>query len=739
MKINKGITLIALIITIIVLIILTGIAISMFSSSGIVSKASEATFKTRMAELEEKANLYTGWEITQTMQTDTTTINAGEILKSAIADGVIMDITEDDVSINIESVLGNITAEEKDYMVIYKGEFYYISRSGEKNNEEQKQWCEEMGINVLEYIKPTGIMIRTGKYELVKGIYLCTPKLDQGFATKKTRYMVQNTEGNMAPGKWVTDFPSEDWYDYANSMWANVYIESDGSETYYVWVPRYCFKLNQATQRSDVKFIDINNNYKDAEGNETLWADLQAQGYQVPEAFTMGGTELTGYWATKYTLGNATTPVTINYDMSAKQGKITIKNMTRNTTITDTNPITKYTVALNGKIVQTITDPTTIQNINSQVIEITNLKVGDNLVNVTGLNANGEIVGSMTKIYSPAVVNAPELASFNQDTTFYVTWDENGNEHSTVPISKEPPQFWYEYGASEWANIVTRNNDGETYYVWIPRYEFQLDQVNQKSFIKFLSGTSTTVDPGYQIPEAFTMGGIELTGYWATKYTLGNVSTAIFDTETVATSSSIRTKAITGTGLAAGQVYKYYINGDYKGESTTATNPYEYTGLTTATLYTILIEIRNSTTDEYIGTITKQVRTVEANKPDLTGFNPSVTYYITYDQDGNEVKGTNITNDGSNSPAGWYNYSNNIWANIVVEANGNVTYYTWIPRYEFMITSTQYAQPAVGRTTVRFIPGTSTDVDPGYQIPEAFTFNGVPISGYWVTKYTAGL
>ena len=78
----------------------------------------------------------------------------------------------------------------------------------------------------------------------------------------------------------------------------------------------------------------------------------------------------------------------------------------------------------------------------------------------------------MTKEYAPAIVNAPDLSGFNKDTTFYVTYDSNGQEHSTTPISQATPKFWYEYGSSQWANIVTRNNELETYYVWIPRYEF---------------------------------------------------------------------------------------------------------------------------------------------------------------------------------------------------------------------------------------------------------------------------
>ena len=58
MKRNKGITLIALVITIIVLLILAGVAISMLSGeNGILRKAAEAKTKTEEAQKEESTTL----------------------------------------------------------------------------------------------------------------------------------------------------------------------------------------------------------------------------------------------------------------------------------------------------------------------------------------------------------------------------------------------------------------------------------------------------------------------------------------------------------------------------------------------------------------------------------------------------------------------------------------------------------------------------------------------------------
>ena len=604
-----------------------------------------------------------------------------------------------------------------------------------------------------------------GEYTLVNGVYSNKPDVT-GFNVNYTRYMYENDQGNMTPGDWITDDQPQNWYSYKDSKWANLYVESGGPETYYVWIPRYCFKLDQESQRSDVKFIDTSNNYKDEKGNVTTWAELKEQGYQIPEAFRFNSYRIPGYWSMKYTAGDTTTPSTVNYDMSVYRGKITIRNITLNTSITSLNPITKYTIALNGKIEKTIEDADILTNVGTQVIEFNNMISGDNVINVTALNAGGEVVGSMTKVYSPAVVNEPDLSGFNKDTTFYVTYDDNGKETSTVPITESAPSDWYEYGESRWANIVTRNNGLETYYTWIPRYAFMLDQTNQKSTIKFITGTSTEAGGGYQIPDAFWFDkngngvqddGEQLTGFWAMKYTAGSETAPRFDTEVMATSASIKTKGITGTAVGEGQIYKYYINGEYKGQKTTATDTFEFSGLSSNTKYTVLVEIRDSTTDEYVGSVVKQISTIDANKPELTGFNADQTYYVLYDGDGNETIGDKVKNNGSNAPSNWYNYSESKWANIVVTdgkvKNGQITeatkttYFTWIPRYEFKITSSQQAQPATARTEVRFLQGTSKDIDVGYQIPDAFWFDkdsngteddGEQLTGYWAMKYTVG-
>ncbi|MCI9177526.1 MAG: hypothetical protein HFJ28_02885 [Clostridia bacterium] len=746
---TAGITLIALVVTIIVLLILAGITIGvLFRDGGIIDQANATAFKTKMSAYRDKVAVYVSWKIADTQNTDITHINSGEILKEMINIKFINDIKVEDVSIPIKEIIDDIGKKEEDYVVVYKGEIYYVSTTRVANNEKQVQWCKEIGIKILDYTPASGIDIKDGSYEKVKDVWLCTPDLSVGFVPEKTRYMVLDKNGSMVPGDWIIERPDKDWYDYANSKWANIYVESDGADCYYVWIPRYCFKLDQTSQRSDVKLIDINNNYKDKDDNVTEWKELEEDGYQVPDAFTFDGKPLPGYWAMKYTAADYGVNQTIlNFQMAVEKKIVTIRDITLKTDVTNSNPIVKYTVALNGVIVQTITSKEEVENIGSKVIQFSGIRVGNNTINVTGLNAKGEIVGSMTQEYALSAPNAPVFTGFNEDTTFYVTYDENGKEHSNIPITKAPPGDWYDYGSRYWANIVTRNNGQEVYYVWIPRYQFKLDQNNEKAIVEFVAGKSTVVKEGFQIPDAFTFGEEELTGYWAMKYTAADIDTSSqFDTETVTTANTIRTLGITGTGTAtAGLKYRYYLEGEYRGEKDTAAEEFEYTVPVAGKEYTIMIEIRDSN-DDYLACIIKKIKTSEVNKPNLSGFNVNQTYYVLYDDDGNEKIGSKVTRDSSgnptNAPSDWYNYGKKKWANIVVTdgtvTNGSITgaskttYFVWIPRYQFKLNQTTQ------RSTVEFISGTGTAVnDSSWQIPEAFTFGDQQLTGYWAMKYTA--
>ena len=690
-KKEQAITLVALVVTIVVLLILAGITISyLLGDNSIFNRANEAKFKARWSTYKEQADVYTTWKIASTMNTNVKGINAGDTLLELIEIEADVDIKPEDVNTQISEIVNNLEKQDERYAVVYHGELCYVLDDRNKNGERDAKWCLEIGIPVLELKRPSGIENGKGDYEYVDGVYLNTPKLDIGFNKNYTRYVNENENGVMEPGNWIFSKPDENWYSYSKGKWANIVTENKGIECYYTWIPRYCFKLNSSSQRADVKLIDINNNYKDPYTEEvTTWEELQKQGYQVPEAFRFNEEELPGYWAMKYNLGESPTPSTIYYDMKVTRGVITITNVKVN----NGGSIVKYGIYLNSELQEEVTSVT------GKTFKLDNMKTGDNVINITGYNSQGEMVGSYTRVYASSAINLPDTTGFNPNTTFYVLYDENDNEHSTVPISSPIPVGWYNYDEAEWANIVTRNNGGEVYYTWIPRYEFVVDGKEQRTEVKFITGTQggtganrAGVTQGYQVPEAFNFNGKELTGYWAMKYNVGDVNTAVFDATAIASSNStITVQGVTGSGVKEGQVYNYYINTTERNKNTkpykTTTNASEHVtfeNLQTGVEYTILIEIRN-TSGGYVTSIIKQLEISVPNKPELTGFNEDCTYYVLYGDSGNETIGEKIKNDGSNMPNNWYDYSKQKWANIVTQNNGTKTYFTWIPRYQFKL------------------------------------------------------
>lgn len=615
-----------------------------------------------------------------------------------------------------------------------------------------------------------------GTYKLINGVYVNTPFLDN-FNQKYTRYLTPKDDQTLEPSNWIYDSEPDNWYDYNNQKWANVYVEAEGVEAYYVWVPRYVYKLDQSTQRSDVKFVDVYNNYTDATTGQVItYKELVEQGYQLPEAFDFGDgnadngllmMSISGYWISKYQLSELA-KFNIDYNMTAGKSSIVVSNFTNNVS----EKATSYTYALNGQI----------KNTSNTLEDYTFTGLTENesyIVNVTALDANGAIVGSMTKTLEPTEVNPPNLEGFDPDTTFYVYYDEDGTEHNEIPISQDAPSNWYNYTYSNWANIVTRNDGLETYYVWIPRYQYKLNQTSQRSDVKFIMGTGTNTETGYQIPEAFWWDknddekedeGEQLTGYWITKYQLTREEkNARITAELSPASDCIHVKDITGTLLQTTNSdgntenvpikYEYYLNGELKHEGTSSTENYTYTGLNINTTYTVNIIARNSSTNAYVGAITKKVTTKVANDPDLTSFKSNGdlkarTYYVIYN--GDSISEYVPIEQGA--PSNWYDYSQSKWANIVV-TDGNVSgntitdatttsYFVWVPRYEYKILNSvndwSNLDTSNARSDVKFLNGTDNNADDGYQIPEAFWWDkndngteddGEQLTGYWISKY----
>ena len=223
---NKGITLIALVITIIVLLILAGVSISMLTGeNGILTQAQNAKNRTEQAQREEQ-NILTGYE---------------DYISQAINGGYV-----ESKGVNAP-VLG-----ENMELVTY--------------NEKTGNWDKNNSSSAYDYIS------------------------------------------------------GEETKDNNSSKWANAKVTIDGIDSYFVWIPRYAYKItyNNPDDRSqggtiDVKFlIGTTDQYYDNEGNlqtakrATTGHEDTTSDYYVHPAFTnnvdLGGwsSELTGIWVGKY-------------------------------------------------------------------------------------------------------------------------------------------------------------------------------------------------------------------------------------------------------------------------------------------------------------------------------------------------------------------------------------------------------------------------------------------------------
>ena len=162
-----------------------------------------------------------------------------------------------------------------------------------KTETENAQEEEENRLNQYkDYInKATGV-VTGGEWDETKGVN--TPAL----------------KGNMELVKWddtSKSFVSDDTnssYDYNNQQWANAKVTIDGVDSYFVWIPRYEYKITYNTPGTpsdggtiEVKFIPTTQTEAD-------------EGYIIHPAFTddssnnyeNGGwnSELSGIWVGKY-------------------------------------------------------------------------------------------------------------------------------------------------------------------------------------------------------------------------------------------------------------------------------------------------------------------------------------------------------------------------------------------------------------------------------------------------------
>ena len=634
---------------------------------GVLTKAQESKFKADMSSYNDQISMYTSGE--EIKQVNRNTINAGLEWSSMQIKDIVPDFDE---------------ASYKEKVVIVKGTMYYFApevKERTKKIKREVKWCEEIGIGVYtgkvalyddyDEVEPPGSMWVT-----VNGVSYYSPDVKK-FSKENTYYV--DTTGDIV-GRTNRIEPPTNWYDYKEKEWANIVTVNGTASAFWVWIPRYEYKLDSTNQKSDIKFIQL-----DQEPDE---------GYEIPESFSFGGQELTGYWISKYELSNT------------NNGGFKVNLSGEEAVIEALSTGGEYKVFVDGLYKETSELPYTITGLRKDI-----------MYNIMIVGPDGNPVGEQDICAEGEEIEPPDLSKFNKSATYYV--DSTGKVTGRVDKT-EAPSNWYSYKNKEWANIVTVTDNNVAYWVWIPRYEYKLSVNDQKSDVKFIPKTQTTPNSGYEIPESFTFGGQQLSGYWISKYELSTSTTEVLNCD-------IETSAIKVKPFKADDTKKYsfFIDGKEYNNGESYTLPYTIQGLNPGQSYNIMVmddELKQPVLERDIVTYSNKFE-----EPDLSGFKSNCTYYVTWDSNGNETR-TPITQA---PPSNWYNYENREWANVVTTgASGDVeAYWVWIPRYEYKL----YSQTQ--KVTVKYIDKKTTTADAGYEIPESFTFGGKQLAGYWISKY----
>ncbi len=288
-KNEKGITLIALMITIIVLLILAGVSISLtIIDNSIVNQSGDAVILSKEAAAKQQVNL-----ILESSYDNSGNINSSKLLEQ------LWQIADSIQGQNGEIEKADTQLEDNDYPIniTIDGITITIDKPA-------------VGSETI----PTPTLTSNGSWDGK----INTPKLGNDMTA-----IAWNNELDE-----ITPLTNEQWYDYADvtiegintSKWANAKT-SDGS--YWVWIPRYEYKLNEETQEIDISFIPVSQTEP-------------SSGYEIHPAFQDGSdtnytngewdAELSGIWVMKFEASNSGNKPKSTYGVSSWRST-TIGNM----------------------------------------------------------------------------------------------------------------------------------------------------------------------------------------------------------------------------------------------------------------------------------------------------------------------------------------------------------------------------------------------------------------------------
>ena len=551
-KFKKGISLITLVITIIVVIILAGAVILSLQKSNPIKQASKSKFLNDVETFKEDLELYKQNQyLKNNGQFDPDTLYAP-------VDG--LDIYD------VIPSLKNSSYGKNDFKV-EKGKLVY-----QGTNKDYQDWSRDAGIEVDKgqvMIKIAAMQIKPVKagvdikysIELDSASNITDNNLDKnivvidkdgkdistqpaitlseysGTDTSKTTVATINTTG-MSDGEYKLKIK-------AGVVNNNVNVAND--ET----ISSESFQIDSTAPSEAITYTISPEGYTN--GNVTLTLNKPSDVDKI--MYSIDGTNYTEYSAPlTITLngniyvksvdvaGNESTPQTIaitsidkaNPDISI-DASVSGQTINGKITLSDNGQIdytrSKYTIS--DKSVSYSTSDSIWDSATAIIESITNISqtevAGDYYIQVLAVDTAGNkvvlvsnklTIGNNDNIIDTGYnngqgVNGPVLAKGMTP----IKW--NG---TTLATTTTDDTNWYSYTTTDkqWANAQTA--DGSM-WVWIPRYEYKIASLYHQSpsgggeiDVKFIQKSQVTADSGYIIEPAFIFGDTQLSGIWVAKF-----------------------------------------------------------------------------------------------------------------------------------------------------------------------------------------------------------------------------
>lgn len=365
-----------------------------------------------------------------------------------------------------------------------------------------------------------------------------------------------------------TTYTLADYIENGTNIYANIKCTANGLESYWVWIPRYAYKLDASVakqEKSNIIYVDINDKPLDTE----KYGESLPEGYTVHAAFKQKE-GLKGIWFSKY---EPSALETLEVD-STEPGKPDLSNFKEEDTkliyytadkkkyiekefsnepenkITEdgkdyyfynyenklwanvkcvANGLESWWVWIPRYAYKLESGQSTVILVDENDIPIDKEKYGNKLPDGFTVHAafsQGDgLKGIWFSKYEPTATETgtvdntepktPDLSNFDASSTSLIYYTQDGKNKIEVEYSTNPAQkiteggtdyYFYNYTNKIWANVKCNANNLTSYWVWIPRYAYKLEG-GQASVI-FVDSNNKPLDTekyGSTLPEGYTL------------------------------------------------------------------------------------------------------------------------------------------------------------------------------------------------------------------------------------------